>query len=122
MHKKLFRLNILALLALLSILLVGCAPTTAYENVEEPVIEESIEISTDNSSRFSAEFIQIPEFGYSPTTYTSQDPDYHHFQYCYIITDHETGKQYLYLYHTAGGVGTGESTLIEIGTATETTS
>lgn len=91
MHKKSFRLFIATLLLFLTTLLISCG-------------DSSINASAANtkSSRF-----------FSEETEVSGDACYH-FDYSYIITDNETGQQWLYLYHDDGYDG--GPVMVELGT------
>lgn len=113
MHKKLFQLFISTLLLSANILLGGCGESTQINNIEQstlsdpikelideqkvysqsPKIEEpSIEI---NSSRFSYELVNID------VTYDGYNKI---IDLSFILTDNETGRQWLYLF-ARGGTG-----------------
>lgn len=85
---------LIATLSLLIVLLGGCGflkssnTNTEVENTEIPDIDES---------RFTAEKAKI---------LSDDKADY--FDYAYILTDNQTGKQYLYIYnrnYSGSGVG-----------------
>lgn len=102
MHKKSFRLFIATLSLSLTTLLGGCGPndsSSSTEVKEEPIVQNS----TTESSRFSAENVEIS--GATSSNFFTRS---------YIITDKETGQQWLYLYH-GNGYG-GGSAMVELDT------
>lgn len=100
--------KILLLIATLSLLIVslgGCGflkssnTNTEIENTEAPDIDES---------RFIAERTEI---------LSDDKADY--FDYAYILTDNQTGKQYLYIYHRNNSGSGGGAAMVEIGSTVE---
>lgn len=105
MHKKSIRLFISTLLLSLTVLVGGCGSPSNSTKVEEPIVQNS----TTKSSRFSAENVEIS--GVTKDFYC-EGCDF--FDYSYIITDKETGQQWLYLYHDGGYDG--GSVMVELDT------
>lgn len=96
MHKKSLRLFIATLSLSLTTLLGGCGHSDSSSSTEvkqEPIVQNS----TTESSRFSAENVEV-----SGVTKDTHYEGYDFFDYSYIITDKETGQQWLYLYHDGG--------------------
>lgn len=110
MHKKSFRLFIATLSLSLTTLLGGCGSddsSSSTEVKEEPIVQNS----TTESSRFSIENVEVsnvPEYDRGFITF---------FDYSYIITDKETGQQWLYLYHDNGYDG--GAVMVELDTTAE---
>lgn len=104
MLKKLIRLVIPTLLLLLTVLLVSCSSSAEIANVVQA--NEFAELDT---TRFSAERCNISnlQFEYYGTNSTIS----------FIITDHETKRQYLYIYLTnSQGHGGCSPVMVELGT------
>lgn len=104
MRKKLLRLVISTLLLLVSTSLVSCI-SSADRNTDIPT--ETFVEADAKPSRFSGEAVSI-------------SGDWSKHSYSYIITDHQTGKQYLYI-HSWSTAGIGDS-IVELGSTGETLS
>lgn len=103
MRKKSIWLVISTLLLLLTVMLVSCI-SSADSNTDSPTT--AFASSTSNSSRFSSEEVYISDLD-----------DRRAF---FIITDHQTGKQYLYI-DSWSSVGVGAA-MVELGSTGETLS
>lgn len=89
MHKKSLRLFIATLSLSLTTLLCGCG--TSATTIESK--EDGVQNSVTESPRFYSERVII-------------DGDARgHFHYSCIVTDNETGQQWLYVYHSGGNGG-----------------
>lgn len=101
-----FRLFIATLLLSLITLLSGCGSndsSSSTEAKEEPIVQNS----TTESARFSSEKVKVS--GEAAADY--------HFDVSYIITDNETGQQWLYVYHSGGY--SGGAAMVELVTTAE---
>lgn len=96
---------LVALIATLVLLSTGCGSNFTSDEPETSEYETSeSRISSKTSySRFSCKEVEI-----------SGDNASWFFDFSYIITDNETGKQYLYLYH--GNGHDGGAVMVELGT------
>lgn len=89
---------LVALIATLMLLLTGCGTSTSNSSKESSPPKEIQEIEKNEPSRFSSETVTIPGI----------DTE---INFSYIITDHRTGKQYLYIQGYGHRV-----TMVELGT------
>lgn len=89
MHKKSIRLFIATLSLSLTTLLGGCGASAT--NIESK--KDTVQNSVTESPRFYSERVIIDGDARS------------HFNYSYIVTDNETGQQWLYVYHSGGRAG-----------------
>ena len=100
--------KILLLIATLSLLigsLVGCGNSNSSNTNTEV---ENTEVPDINESRFTAERTEI-----------LSDDKADHFDYAYILTDNQTGKQYLYTYHSSNSGSGGGAAMVELGSTVE---
>ena len=106
-------LLLIATLSLLIVSLGGCGflkssnTNTEVENTEV----ENTEVPDIDESRFIAEKTEIGIL-------SDDKQDYFDFDYAYILTDNQTGKQYLYTYCSPNYYGGGAS-MVELGSTVE---
>lgn len=87
------------------ILLLTCCGSSTSNSSEEPAEAIPEEVQQD-ASRFSAEEVEIS--GICSVDYSC------------IITDHQTGRQFLYTWHSGIHGNGGGATMVEIGTVDDT--
>lgn len=116
------------IVALMLLLLVGCgvhqseatnAPDVGASNVGTSAIKNSN--STKSTTEPSDNYSEQSRFIFENTSAVSPvDTEYYSFfDYSFIMTDSETGKQYLYLYHDNGKDG--GPVVVELGTTVDVT-
>ena len=102
-------LLLIATLSLLIVSLGGCGFLKSSKPNTEDINTENVntKIPDIDESRFTAEKTEITSNGHSVG----------HFDFVYIITDNQTGKKYLYTYHTGGS--SGGAAMVELGNTVE---
>ena len=99
--------KILLLIATLSLLIVSLGGCGFLKSSNPNTEDVNTKIPDLDKSRFTAEKTDITSNGHSVG----------HFDFVYIITDNQTGKKYLYTYHTGGS--SGGAAMVELGNTVE---